>query len=139
MRGPYCLSPPGAAGIAGGPKPVTVIVTAGQSDVGDNRISKLSIAQVFHTTLILRQDCVTFSIVESIRVKLILVGRTTALLPLSNNAICNVGEKNRLSHERLTRIYSVHMMSNFGSPYLIPYYHQLCTNGLSMGKIEESL
>ena len=42
MRVPYCLSPLRAAGIAVCPTPVPTSVTGAESDVDENRISKLS-------------------------------------------------------------------------------------------------
>ena len=42
MRGPYCLLRPRTAGIVVDPTPVTGSVTGAVSDVGENKISKLS-------------------------------------------------------------------------------------------------
>ena len=48
-----------------------------------------------------------------------------------NNLQCKRKE-NRRSNGRLTRINFVLLMSNFGSPNLIPNCRQLCTNGIFM-------
>ena len=42
MRSPYCPPPPRAAAFAEVLRQVTVIVSGAESDVGENRISKLS-------------------------------------------------------------------------------------------------
>ena len=94
------------------------------------------IAYVFHTTTCFRPKSVSFGIAESIRLKVILMGRMTPLPLIEKlsdpNNLQFRQKKNQLSDVRLTRIYLVHIISKFRSPNLTLYCHQLCTDGISI-------
>ena len=94
---PTCCTLPALRALLWDPNSVTVSVTGAESDVGENRISKLYWYHKYSTPQNFKAKCVRFSIAESIRLKVIPMGRTTSL-PLSNKTnclriICNVSEK----------------------------------------------
>ena len=67
------------AGTAEDSTPVTASVTSAESDIGENTIGNLFTVPSIPHHNIFRRECVSFSIAESIRIKVILMGRTTAL------------------------------------------------------------
>ena len=62
----------------GSPMPVIVKVICAKSNVAKNK-TKNKTRSVFHTTIFLRQESVSDSIAQSIHLKVILMGRITAL------------------------------------------------------------